>query len=195
MRLVYFILFSLFTFYCSAQKFQSGIITGISASQVSGDNLSGFKKAGIQLGGYVNYPFNESASAQFSLYYIDKGSNDPKTNFQIDLSYIETSWSILYDYQGFVWEAGLLWGILRDGKTFNYYGVNPEMSDFENFDIGAKFSLGRQLMPKLFMFWEYSNTIPFFPIQKHPATIQGSLNKGKMNSVLCFSFRYLLNEK
>lgn len=195
MRIFYILLFIFSIHLASAQKFQSGLIAGISASQVSGDDLSGFKKAGAQLGGFVKYPFSNVASGQFSLCYIDKGSNDPQTKYQIDLSYIETSWSILYDYQGFIWEAGLLWAILRDGKTLDYYGENPEMSDFKKFDIGAKFALGRQLMPRLYMFWEYSNTIPFFPIQDHPATISGSLNKGKMNSVLCFSFRYLLNNE
>ena len=57
-----------------------------------------------------------------------------------------------------------------------------------------KFAIGKELLPRLQMFWEFSNTIPFRPIQQHPAYIS-VLNKGKMNSVLCFSFRYLLNNE
>ena len=34
-----------------AQSFKSGIITGISSSQVSGDGLGGFHKVGFQFGG------------------------------------------------------------------------------------------------------------------------------------------------
>ena len=50
--------------------------------------------------------------------------------------------------------------------------------------------------PKVLMFWEISNTIPFFPIQEHPDGISLGLNKGKYNSVFSISLRYLLsNEK
>ena len=92
----------------NAQNFQSGLITGISTSQVSGDDLGGFNKIGLQLGGFVNHPLGKNSKGQFELYYIDKGSNDPKSLFQIDLSYVESSYSFLYKYQGFSWEEGPL---------------------------------------------------------------------------------------
>lgn len=101
----------------------------------------------------------------------------------------------MYNYQGFTWEGGLLLGVLVDGKTYDFYGFqNTSESHFNQFDIGAKFALGKEVLPKLQMYWELSNTIPFFPIQEHPAYIS-ILNKGKMNSVLCFSFRYLLGDE
>ena len=179
----------------NAQNFQSGFITGISTSQVSGDLLGGFNKIGLQLGGFVNHPLVKNSKGQFGLYYIDKGSNDPNSLFQIDLSYLESSYSFLYEYQEFVWEAGLLVGVLIDGKTFDMYGYeNIIESQFNKFDFSMKFAIGKELLPRLQMFWEFSNTIPFRPIQQHPAYIS-VLNKGKMNSVLCFSFRYLLNNE
>jgi len=43
---------------CLSQEFNAGISAGISTSQVSGDNLAGFNKAGIILGGFVNRKIN-----------------------------------------------------------------------------------------------------------------------------------------
>ena len=179
----------------NAQNFQSGLITGISTSQVSGDALGGFNKIGLQLGGFVNHPLGKNSKGQFGLYYIDKGSDDTKSLFQIDLSYVESSYSILYNYQGFIWEGGVLIGVLINGKTYDRYGYeNAIESQFNKFDISAKLAVGKELLPKLQMFWEITNTIPLFPIQEHPAYVS-ILNKGKMNAVLCFSFRYLLGNE
>lgn len=179
----------------NAQNFQSGLITGISTSQVSGDALGGFNKIGLQLGGFVNHPIGKNSKGQFGLYYIDKGSDDTKSLFQIDLSYVESSYSILYNYQGFLWEGGVLIAALINGKTLDIYGYeNISDSQFNNFDISAKLAVGKELFPKLQMFWEITNTIPLFPVQEHPAYVS-ILNKGKMNAVLCFSFRYLLSDE
>lgn len=179
----------------NAQNFQSGLITGISTSQVSGDALGGFNKIGLQLGGFVNHPLGKNSKGQFGLYYIDKGSDDTKSLFQIDLSYVESSYSILYNYQGFIWEGGVLIGVLINGKTYDRYGYeNAIESQFNKFDISAKLAVGKELLPKLQMFWEITNTIPLFPIQEHPAFVS-ILNKGKMNAVLCFSLRYLLGNE
>ena len=187
-------LFSITTL-ANAQNFQSGLIGGISTSQVSGDVLGGFNKIGLQLGGFVHHSLGKNSKGQFGLYFIDKGSNDPKSNFQIDLSYIESSYSFLNEHQGFIWETGFLFGVLVNGITFDRYGYeNESESQFNQFDIGAKFAIGKEIFPRIQMFWEFSNTIPLFPIQQHPAYIS-FLNKGKMNSVLCFSFRYLLRDE
>ena len=61
-----FIFFHLFTF---GQNFNAGGIIGINTSQVSGDNLSGFNKLGVRIGGFVNREFN-AFTAQIELQYI-----------------------------------------------------------------------------------------------------------------------------
>lgn len=177
-----------------AQNFKAGVLAGISTSQVSGDQLGGFNKIGVKVGSFVNHPINLATRGQLALYYIDKGSNDLNTNFRIDLSYIETSWSIQKTSKGFIYEGGLLFGILVDGKTLDIYGFEDrQKSDFHKFDIGAKLAAGIHLKPQLQMFWELSNTLPFSPIQNHPGGATFGLNKGKYNSILSFSFRYLFS--
>jgi hypothetical protein len=129
------------------------------------------------------------------MYYIDKGSNDLNSNFRIDLSYIETSWCVQKSSKGFIYEGGLLFSVLLDGKTYDIYGYEDvTKSDYYKFDIGAKLSAGIKLKPRLFMFWEITNSLPFTPIQDHPGGATYGLNKGKYNSILSFSFRYLYSE-
>jgi hypothetical protein len=179
----------------SAQNFKAGAIGGISTSQVSGDQLGGFNKVGVKLGSFVNHPINLATRGELAMYYIDKGSNDLNSNFRIDLSYIETSWSVQKSSKGFIYEGGLLFSVLLDGKTYDIYGYEDvTKSDYYKFDIGAKLSAGIKLKPRLFMFWEITNSLPFTPIQDHPGGATYGLNKGKYNSILSFSFRYLYSE-
>ena len=179
----------------SAQNFKAGAIGGISTSQVSGDQLGGFNKVGVKLGSFVNHPINLATRGELAMYYIDKGSNDLNSNFRIDLSYIETSWCVQKSSKGFIYEGGLLFSVLLDGKTYDIYGYEDvTKSDYNKFDIGAKLAAGIKLKPSLFMFWEITNSLPFTPIQDHPGGATYGLNKGKYNSILSFSFRYLYSE-
>jgi hypothetical protein len=179
----------------SAQNFKAGAIGGISTSQVSGDQLGGFNKVGVKLGSFVNHPINLATRGELAMYYIDKGSNDLNSNFRIDLSYIETSWCVQKSSKGFIYEGGLLFSVLLDGKTYDIYGYEDvTKSDYYKFDIGAKLSAGIKLKPRLFMFWEITNSLPFTPIQDYPGGATYGLNKGKYNSILSFSFRYLYSE-
>ena len=75
-----------------AQEFNAGILAGLSTSQVSGDNLGGFNKAGLILGGFVNRDINSLLSLQIEMMFVQKGSSNPKPeNFlgEIHLDYIE----------------------------------------------------------------------------------------------------------
>ena len=76
-----------------SQEFNAGISAGISTSQISGDNLAGFNKAGIILGGFVNRKINNLLMVQMEMIYIQKGSSNPNQNVNnladIHLDYIE----------------------------------------------------------------------------------------------------------
>jgi hypothetical protein len=73
-----------------AQKFEGGVMAGLCASQVAGDRLSGYNKAGIFGGGYVALHLNDRIDLRLELDYIQKGSrknSDPKS-VNYDTSYI-----------------------------------------------------------------------------------------------------------
>ena len=75
------LLLYLFTF-CSifsfSQNFKGGVIAGIATSQVSGDNLGGFNKAGIYLGIFSEFPISHISNIKMEMSFIQKGSNNPK---------------------------------------------------------------------------------------------------------------------
>ena len=99
-------IFKYFPFVCcllfflnlNAQDFGGGGKLGISTSQVGGDNLAGFNKAGIIIGMFANKKISPFLSFQAEMTYIQKGSNNPNmsnnnhNNYllqDISLSYIE----------------------------------------------------------------------------------------------------------
>ena len=67
--LLIFVCFSL-----KSQQFNGGVLGGVSASQITGDELSGFNKAGLYLGSFVNFYLNRRTSIQMEIDYIQKGS-------------------------------------------------------------------------------------------------------------------------
>ena len=195
MRIVLSLILALAFLPSYSQGFKSGLQLGLNTSQVSGDALGGFHKAGLKAGAFVKHRLQKSTNLQFELYYIDKGSNDNKTDFQIDLSYVETALILQKFHHGLMYEGGLTFGVNMSAQTYNMWGFEDQgMSDFNSYDIGAKIGIGKELKDKLWMYWELGNTLPFFPIQAHPSGETYRLNLGKYNAVLCFSFRYMLSK-
>lgn len=83
MEKLFLILFFFFiTQNLSGQNFNAGIVAGVSTTQVSGDNLAGFHKAGLILGGFVKRDINDQMQLQIEMTYTQKGSvNQKKTNY------------------------------------------------------------------------------------------------------------------
>lgn len=62
-----------------AQDIRAGIITGVNLSQVDGDNIAGFYKIGLNVGGAGIWQFNEKFSGAFEIIYSQKGSSSSPT--------------------------------------------------------------------------------------------------------------------
>ena len=88
------------------QDFAGGVTIGLSASQVSGDNLAGYNKAGLLIGAFANRKITKLLTVQMEINYIQKGSNNPNINDlqnsnyntpDISLSYVEVP--IIFNFQ------------------------------------------------------------------------------------------------
>ena len=180
-----------------AQKFGGGIILGISTSQVSGDNLGGFNKAGLLIGGFIDLQISNRLKGQMEMTFIQKGSNNPKMNennySDISLSYVEIPLLLKYQQSRTIAiEGGIETAFLISASENDIYGQNIYNSkgEFNTTDIGIFIGLNYFINTRVILNSRISNSI--LPIRAHASGATFQLNKGQYNSVLSFSVRYIL---
>jgi len=199
-KIILFFFFGFLALNNQAQNFGGGIILGINTSQVGGDDLGGFNKAGLLIGIFANKNISEYLSFKMEMTYTQKGSNNPKMNDyshpnylrqDISLSYVEIPLVLQYHQSNKLnIEMGILTGYLMDGY---YNDISGEMSNvtnpFVNYDIGVLIGMDYKYSNNLSLNTRLSNSI--LPIGAEDYDKQyNSLSKGKYNSVLSFTLHY-----
>jgi len=186
-----------------AQNFGGGIVLGLSTSQVGGDDLGGFNKAGLLAGVFANKSISPLLSFQMEMTYIQKGSNNPKMNDyehknvgrpDIFLSYIEVPLLLQYKQSEFLKiEGGIQFANLINGYYNDSYGeiTYSGTTPFIKNDIGLLLGMDYKFSGSFSLNTRISNSI--LPIGEedynHPTTYN-STRKGKYNSVLSFAIHY-----
>ena len=180
-----------------AQNFGGGLILGLSTSQVSGDNLGGFKKAGLLIGGFIDLQLNNAVRSQMEMTFIQKGSNNPNMNensySDISLSYVEIPLLLKYQQSRTIAiEGGIETAFLISASDNDIYGQISSNStrEFNTTDIGVFIGLDYFINTRLILNSRISNSI--LPIRAHASGATFQLNKGQYNSVLSFSLHYIL---
>ncbi|MCD4744815.1 MAG: PorT family protein [Bacteroidales bacterium] len=190
-------IFLLISFLIKAQKFNGGIIAGLSATEISGDRLEGPNKAGIYAGGYVNLYFTEKSSFQMEIDFIQKGSRkNPDTldfsSYLLRINYVELPLHYRYDFhKRMTLEIGLSYGVLIN----NYEEVNGLEHDagygnFKRGDLSFSFGLFYSITDRLRFNIRYANSI--LAVRPHSDNQTYRWNKGQYNEVLSFTFHYEL---
>ena len=186
-----------------AQNFGGGVILGLSTSQVGGDDLAGFNKAGLLVGAFANTSISELLSFQMEMTFIQKGSDNPNMNDSehkdynqedISSSYIEIPLLLQYHQSNTLKiEGGLLSAYLIDAYYNDLNGKLPiyTVNPFIKYDFGLLLGIDYTFSNKLSLNTRLSNSI--IPIGEedydHPNTYNSS-RKGKYNSVLSFALHY-----
>lgn len=180
-----------------AQNFGGGIILGLSTSQVSGDHLGGFNKAGLLIGSFVNLQLSNTIKGQMEMTFIQKGSNNPKMNengiTDISLSYVEIPLLLKYQQSSTITiEGGLETAFLISSSDNDIYGTlsSNKTREFNTTDVGIFIGIDYSISPKLILNSRISNSI--LPIRAHASGTTFQLNKGQYNSVLSFALHYHL---
>ena len=191
------------TFNMKAQSFSGGFILGLSTSQVGGDNLAGFNKAGLLIGIFANKSIYQNLSFQMEMTYIQKGSENPKiddvsdANYlkqDISSSYIEIPFLLKYHQSNnFSVEGGIQTAYLIVAYYNDSYGKIEanNMSPFISYDIGLMIGLDYKYSKNISLNTRLSSSI--FPIGTEDYDNQeifGSTSKGKYNLVLSFTLHY-----
>lgn len=135
-------LFLLFTInLVFGQAFNGKLIIGINGSQIDGDRMGGFHKAGIVAGAAVEYAVNDAFSFQPEILYSQKGSRSaPKDPLFMlwRLSYLEVP--LLFNYKlknGLIFHAGASVGYLMKANFDDGYGFIDRTLSFERLDGSA----------------------------------------------------------
>ena len=186
-----------------SQSFGGGTIFGISTSQVGGDDISGFNKAGLLLGVFANRKLSDLTAFQMEITYIQKGSNNPKMNeidhpnylkADISMSYIEIPFLIQYKQSDKInIEGGILLAWLINGYYNDLSGKIPsENLPFRENDIGLFVGIDYKYSKKISLNSRISNSI--IPIgsedNNNTVNVFNSTLKGKYNSVISFALHY-----
>lgn len=188
-----------------AQNFGGGVILGLSTSQVGGDNLAGFNKAGLLAGAFANTPISELLSFQMEITYLQKGSNNPNINNSehpnylkedISSSYIEVPLLLQYHQsnkmkiEGGVQLAYLINGYYNDlNGEIPIYSVDP----FIEYDFGLLLGIDYKYSENISLNTRLSSSIlPIGAEDYDGLNYYNSSRKGKYNSVLIFAIHYHL---
>mgnify|MGYP001438665103 CR=1 FL=1 len=193
----FFFLIFLFTGICLSQNFNAGIICGINTSQVSGDNLSGFNKLGVRLGGFVNRDLG-SFITQLELQYINKGSREYINNekyeegYRFEINYIEIPCLVKKKLsEKHLLEAGIsIAYILNWSEQINGY-LEPGI-ELNKLDYNIHFGIDYKIVNNLYLNTRLSNS--FLPIRKHGSGQTYKWNRGQYNTCLSFVLLYIIKK-
>lgn len=178
-----------------AQSFKAGLRAGITATQVNGDRLTGFNKAGILAGGFVKQDLGEKFSLRFELLFIQKGSRKPvntddNTYYRMRLHYAEVPILLMYKAtRKITLEAGPSIGSLVFSQEDNELGEILGAPAFKKMELSANagilFNLSDHWMADFRYEWSLTTVRPY----------QGNYNynffdQGQYNSVLQAAFLY-----
>lgn len=187
--------------HATGQRFHGGAMGGLAATQLDGDNLGGYNKPGVRVGGWVNTPIKPNVIMQLELEYIQKGSKVSESEIKIGkyyhslLNYIQVSLlaktSLMKMLDG---EAGLAGGYMtrsvedKDGGGF----IEPEPEDaFTDFEFSGMVGLSYALSKNLEANARFNYSL--LPVRDHPGGQKWLLNRGQFNNAMLFSLYYQID--
>lgn len=183
-----------------AQQFKGGIVAGVAGTQVKGDGLSGYDKAGIVFGPYVNLELSGKVSMQMQLEYYQKGSRanpDSTNNFQsylLRLNYMQIPVTVQYRHnEDFGLETGLSYGVLiHDYEEINGYtnfiSQHPWESSDLSFILGAHWYLTDVLRAE----FEFSHSLLY--VREDTEGVTTFFNKGMYHNVIHIAIQYQIKD-
>jgi len=196
--LILFVILCLNNSIAIAQNISGGFKAGVVGSQISGDRLSGFNKAGPFGGIFAGLPISNDISIQIEMMYIQKGSRkNPKpdrgdySSYILRLNYIELPLSLVYtgnDY--FEVEAGLSYGILIKNTDVerDENGIMPGQSPFRPFEISGNIGFNYLLNENFKVHFRFNNSL--LHVREHQGGGKYWFNTGQFNSVVMLGVTY-----
>jgi hypothetical protein len=133
----------------SAQNIEGEFITGLNLSQIDGDQLAGYNKLGIVVGGAAGFNLKKDFGLKFRILFSQKGSRSGENDLFYEstrLTYLE--FPLLFEYtldDKYLLEAGFQGYYLLRARIDDGFGFGDVRKQFEprvygfNLGIGYKF--------------------------------------------------------
>jgi hypothetical protein len=181
--------------YSNGQEFSAGVHFGMTATQVDGDQLEGFNKAGITGGLFVSRQLGEHAAMYFELMYIQKGSRKPldkddNSFYRMRLNYLEVP--LLYRYKAgkkLGLQFGPAVGVLVFAQEDDQLGEVRYAPPFKKMDYSLCGGLTYDISDHLLFDFRYSySLVPVRPFDVTRTYLYWE--SGQFNSVLQLTLDY-----
>lgn len=173
--------------YTLAQRFEGGLLGGLSTSQIDGDTQKDYKKLGIYAGVFVQTGFNDVLGGKIELYYIEKGAVkniDGYEEFNTKLRYVDMPFLLtIKPFDRAELDLGVAVSYLISYKYITYGTVsNGGLENMHNFDFGmiasAMYYFGEHMAFNVRI--EYS----MVPVKNQPNWFNSNLSFGLIYKVL-----------
>ena len=188
----------------SAQEEESIFIPyafgGVTSSQVSGDNLSGFDQVGFNVGIGTELQTNDTWKPRLELFFNQLGSRKNSRpdegdfdSYLLRLNYIQLALSMSYVRGSTGIELGLSPAYLLSFKEEDENGTVRGLGrEFEDYDVSGLFGIRYAFSPR----WELSTRLQqsIIPVRDHTGSSTFRLNQGQYNTAIQFSLRFLVNQ-
>ncbi len=163
--------------YMHAQRtYDSDVVVGITASQISGDGLSGFEQFGFHFGGLVNTSLGDQWDLHTGLIWNQKGSRSYKSDdniivYRLRANYLEVP--VLFRVNLEIARFEIDYFFAEIGPTFNFLTNYRERTSaetisnrpFRPFELAGVASFGFHLLDDLSLVLQLQNSI--LPVRPH----------------------------
>ncbi len=181
------------------QEFKMGFQLGMTATQVTGDQLSGFSKAGLFGGLRVSRALGNYGAGQMEINFIQKGSRlnakpDKGLNnsYLLRLNYMEVPVSYRLRLNKFFGiEGGAKFAYLINTRERDENGDIPDEAnkpDFNKFDISVFTGVVYEINDKWSFVIRYAYSVKSF--RPKPDNSYVRYDDGQFNETLCTAFQY-----
>ena len=203
MKQFYFIiwLFAVTSLSGFSQKFEGGVLVGLNASQVDGDNYSGYHKPGVVLGGYVQTNISRTVYAGMELKFAQKGSRnidslatDGQIKYIMRLNYVDLPVYLgIRTSERISLLVGVSPGYLISGTEYNDYGklTEQDQNAFSEFDLQGLLGFRLQLTKRLFV--DLRGAYSVLPIRKQKGDPLWYWKSNQFNNLLSTTVLYRLD--
>ena len=184
-----------------AQRFEGGALIGLNASQVDGDNYSGYHKPGVALGGFVQTNLSRTVYAGMELKFAQKGSRnidslatDGQIKYIMRLNYVDLPVYLgIRTSERISLLVGMSPGYLISGREYNDYGKLTEQDQkaFSEFDLQGLLGFRFQFTKRLFV--DLRGAYSVLPIRKQKGDPLWYWRSNQFNNLLSTTVLYRLD--